>query len=113
MSFNGETWEEWDDPLASDGPCPWGGLGNYALADSNCDWKCHFRTACMKIQRAHRMRMQGDIWRQQFPIDRLNQVYHMIIDEVNCHQHFIAAWRRISFHKRCRIENLPDGGMTI
>jgi len=46
-----ETWETWGDPLASDGPCPWGGLGNYVLLDENCDWRCPFREACHSLKK--------------------------------------------------------------
>lgn len=66
MSFYGETWESWDDPFASDGPCPWGGFGNYQLLDPTCEWQCHFRKACMKLKKEARQRAQGEIWRRLF-----------------------------------------------
>lgn len=82
------TFQDWDDPLASDGPCPWGGLGNYVLLDENCDWECSFREACKQIkQRAQRQRLR-----------------EQIIAEVNEHRCFITAWRIFSFSERCLLE---------
>jgi len=49
-------WDKWDDPLASDGPCPWGGLGNYQLVDERCDFNCPYRSACLSVQHQSRLR---------------------------------------------------------
>jgi len=61
--------DTWDDPLASDDPCPWGGLGNYVLLDSNCDWHCPYREACMKIKERAQQERQGRIWRRLFRLE--------------------------------------------
>lgn len=67
MSFDYiDTFENWDDPFASDGPCPWGGIGNYVVLDSTCDWECPYRTACMEIKKRAKLEKQGDIWRRLF-----------------------------------------------
>ena len=46
-----DTFQNWDDPIASSGPCPWGGLGNYQPTDEQCDWECPFREACIKMKK--------------------------------------------------------------
>ena len=50
-----DDWNTWDDPLASDGPCPWGGVGNYVLLDETCDWQCRFRKLCMDVRRQNQL----------------------------------------------------------
>jgi len=74
MTFHDEydyidTFDNWDDPLASDGPCPWGGLGNYVMLDSTCEWQCKFRITCMKIKKQGEQERQGEIWRNLFSLD--------------------------------------------
>lgn len=64
-----DDFDTWDDPLASDGPCPWGGVGNYVLLDSNCDWRCRYRAACMKIKERARQERQGAVWRRLFRLE--------------------------------------------
>lgn len=67
--YDDHSLENWDDPLATDAPCPWGGLGNYVLLDHNCDWRCPYREACMKIKERAQQERQGRIWRRLFRID--------------------------------------------
>lgn len=107
-----DTFQNWDDPLNSDGPCPYGGVGNYVLLDSSCDWQCRFRKACMAIKKRAQQERQGEIWRRLFSVDRLNLVREQIISEVNEHQHFISLWKKVSFRERCRIENKKLGGLS-
>ena len=71
--YHYENLDTWDDPFASDGPCPWGGLGNYNLLDSNCDWRCPYRASCMTIKKRARQERQGRIWRRLF---RLEEARH-------------------------------------
>lgn len=62
--------EEWDGTLEGlFNSCPWGGLGNYALLDTTCEWKCRFREACIKAKKEAQQRASGKIWRRLFMME--------------------------------------------